>query len=110
MNYLENTVFVTGQSKPSKDDVISSSYSVFSLCVIIYKETDRIVDIACNTIMDETEQFIRDMLCSRNIVTEVDKMIEVIQSRFFALIQKALIAALKDAQNRYLMIFPEKRK
>ena len=110
MNYLENTVFVTGQSKPSKDDVISSSYSVFSLCVIIDKETDRIVDIACNTIMDETEQFIRDMLCSRNIVTEVDKIIEVIQSRFFALIQKALIAALKDAQNRYLMIFPEKRK
>ena len=54
MNYLENTVFVTGQSKPSKDDVISSSYSVFSLCVIIDKETDRIVDIACNTIMDET--------------------------------------------------------
>ena len=110
MNYLENTVFVTGQSKPSKDDVISSSYSVFSLCVIIDKETDRTVDIACNTIMDETEQFIRDMLCSKNIVTEVDKMIEVIQSRFFALIQKALIAALKDAQNRYLMIFPEKRK
>lgn len=110
MRYLENTVFVTGQSKPGKGDIISSSYAVFSLCIIIDKETDRIVDIACNTIMDETEQFIRDMLCSKNIITELDKMIEIIQNRFFALIQNALIAALKDAQNRYFMIFPEKRK
>lgn len=109
MKYLENTVFITGQSKPSKDDVISSTYSVFSLCVIIDRETDRIVDIACNTIMDETEDFIRDMLCSRNIVKELDIMIDTIQSRFFALIQKALIAALKDAQNRYFIVFPEKR-
>ena len=59
--------------------------------------------------MDETEDFIRMLLLGRNIVTELDEIIDSVRKRFFALVQKTLIAALKDAQNRYFMIYPEKR-
>lgn len=107
--YSDSTLFITGQAKPSSEDAINSLYHIFSLSLIVDKNTDIIVDLACNTIMDETEDFIRILLCGKNIVTGLDCMIETIKTRFYALIQKTLIVALKDAQNRYLMIYPEKR-
>ncbi len=107
--YADSTVFITGQAKPSSEDAINALYHTFSLSIIVDKNTDIIVDLACNTVMDETKDFIRMLLCGKNILTELDTMIEIIKNRFYALIQKALIAALKDVQNRYLMIFPEKR-
>jgi hypothetical protein len=111
MNYIfpESTIFLTGQARPSNEDAINAVYQTFSLCLIIDKDTDRIVDLACTTVMNETEDFVRTLLCGKNIISELDIMIENIKNRFFALIQKSLIVALKDAHNRYLMIFPDKR-
>ena len=109
MRYSDSVIFLTGQAKPGKEDAISTVYSVFSLCLFIDTKTDEIVDLACTTVMDETEAFIRQLLVGRNIVSELDVMTDCLKKRFFALVQKTLIAALKDAQNRYLMIYPEKR-
>lgn len=108
MVYGHNCVFVTGQAKPGKEDAITAVYNVFSLCLIIDIETDLIVDLACNVVMDETEDFIRGLLCGKNIVTEMDVMQQVVKCRFFALVQKALLVALKDVRNRYIMEFSEK--
>ena len=109
MQYSDSVIFLTGQAKPGKEDAISTVFSVFSLCLFIDTKTDVIVDLACTTAMDETEAFIRTLLIGRSIVTELDIMIETLKKRFFALVQKTLIVALKDAQNRYLMIYPDKR-
>lgn len=109
MHYTENMILVTGQSKPVKEDVITSTYPVFSVCLIVDKETDRIVDAGCTTAMDETREFVRQMLCGKNLVTDLERMRSEIKSRFFALLQKALVVAVKDAQNRYFVEFPEKR-
>ena len=109
MNYSDSTIFLTGTAKPGKEDAISTVYSVFSLCLINDIKNDTNVNAACTTVMDETEDFIRMLLLGRNIVTELDEIIDSVRKRFFALVQKTLIAALKDAQNRYFMIYPEKR-
>ena len=109
MTYSDSTIFLTGTAKPGKEDAINTVYSVFSLCLFIDTKTDCIVNVACTTVMDETEDFIRMLLLGRNIVAEMDATVDTIKKRFFALVQKTLIAALKDAQNRYLMIYPEKR-
>lgn len=105
----DSIIFITGQAKPSSEDAINTMYHVFSLSLIVDTNNDLIINLACNTIMDETEAFIRGLLCGKNLVTELDLMIEVIKTRFYALVQKTLIVALKDAHNRYLMIYPEKR-
>ncbi|MDY2647590.1 MAG: DUF3870 domain-containing protein [Pyramidobacter porci] len=109
MEYNDSTIFLTGQARPGKEDAISTVYSVFSLCLFIDTKTDCIVNVACTTVMDETEDFIRKLLLGKNIVTELEAMIVSLRQRFFALVQKTLIVALKDAQNRYLMLFPQKR-
>lgn len=109
MFYTNSTVFVTGQAKPSKEDAIAAVYQVFSLTLIIDTKTDCIVDLSCTSTLEETKDFVRSLLCGKNIITEIEEMIIEIKTRFFALIQKALIVALKDARNRYLMIYPDKQ-
>lgn len=56
--------------------------------------------------LDETEEFIKDIICGY-IIYEVDEIIEEIRARFYGLVQKTLIVALKDVYNRYLMIYNE---
>lgn len=107
--YTESIILITGKAKPSSEDAINAMYKTFSLCLYIDTDDDKIVDIACTTIMDETEEFIRQIMYGHNIVSDLDAIIETLHKRFYALVQKTLIVALKDAQNRYFMIYPHKR-
>lgn len=107
--YSDTIIFLTGQAKPSSEDAINAMYHTFSLCLFIDNEDDKIIDIACTTVMDETEDFIRYLLCGHNLVSDIEDIIELLKKRFFGLVQKTLIVALKDAHNRYLMLYPNKR-
>lgn len=107
--YNVNSVFITGTAKPSNEDAIKNVYQVFSLSLIVDTRTDQIVDSSCTAVMNMTNNFIRSMLIGRNLVTEINETVEEIRGRFMALVQKTLIVALRDAQNRYFMAFPEKR-
>lgn len=104
MEYGKDTVFITGVAKPTKDDPIASTYEVFFISLIIDKTTDQIVNVACNTASNMTEDFIRSLLIGRTIVGDLEVIEEEIRSRFFGLIHKALIVSLKDAYNRYRMV------
>mgnify|MGYP000137463103 FL=1 len=39
-------------------------------------------------------------------MTDTDLITDLLKKRFLALSQKAVVAALKDAQNRFLMAYP----
>lgn len=109
MLYNDSVIFLTGQAKPGKEDAISAVYSVFSLCLFVDTKTDCIVNLICTTAMPETQEFVQQLLIGRNLVNEMDVMIGILKKRFHALVQKTMIVALKDAQNRYLMLYPDKR-
>lgn len=104
MNYGPSTVFITGQAKPSKEDAIFFVYELFFVSLVVDSQTDIILDVTCNTIRDMTKEFIRSLLVGQNLTTGIDDMVQNIHNRFFGLVRKALIVALKDAHNRYIMI------
>lgn len=104
MIYSKNMIFITGQARPIKDDVINNVYQVLSFGLVIDRNTDIIVDVDCTTVMDLTKNFIREILVGRNFVTDINYIELEIKERFFGLIQKPLIVSLKDANNRYRMI------
>ena len=103
LEYPDNTVFVTGVAKLSKDDPIASMYEVFFLSLVVDRDSGIIVDATCNTAREMTKDFIRSLLVRRNLADGVDGMVAEIRRRFFGLAQKALIVALKDAHNHYVM-------
>jgi len=107
MIYAKNMIFITGQARPIKEDVINNVYQVLSLGLVIDKETNIIVDVDCTTVMDLTKNFIREILIGRNFIMDINDIEHEIRERFFGLIQKPLIVSLKDANNRYRMICAE---
>ena len=94
--YKDDTILVVGQAKPSKEDAI------YSLA------TGKILDLECNTILSVTRNFVVSMLLGKSLKTDLDEMQQSIRERYFALTQKPLIACLKDAHNRYMMVTGQK--
>lgn len=101
MKYPKNAILVVGQAKPSRADAIYQTHGEFYISLVLERDTGRILDMNCNTILDVTAEFVRDILVGRRLTEELPEMVAEIRARYFALTQKPLIASLKDAANRY---------
>ncbi|WP_097026630.1 DUF3870 domain-containing protein [Clostridium peptidivorans] len=103
MTYEKNTIYITGIAHSNSSDPITVKYNIFFLGVVINRDTSEIVDIACNAISQTTVEFIKCIIAGHNIVNDIQEIIKEIQERFFGTSQKALIVALKDVHNKYLI-------
>lgn len=101
MSYSKDTVLVVGGAKPSRDDAIYNTHGEFYISLVLERDTGRIVDLGCNTIVGVTSQFVKDMLVDHILPDDLPQLEAEIRTRYFALTQKPLIAALKDAANRF---------
>ena len=102
--YDLNTILIVGQAKPSREDAIYSLHGEFYISLVVERDSGRILDLECNTILSITGKFVASMLIGKSIQTDLEEMEQIIRERYFALTQKPLIACLKDAHNRYMMI------
>jgi len=100
MEYGKETILIVGGAKPSRDDAIYTTHGEFYISLVLERETGVILDMGCNTIVGVTEKFVREMLVGRSLSQDLAEMEADIRRRYFALTQKPLIAALKDAANR----------
>lgn len=106
--YDLNTILIVGQAKPSREDAIYSLHGEFYISLVVERDSGRILDLECNTILSITGKFVASMLIGKSIQTDLEEMERTIRERYFALTQKPLIACLKDAHNRYMMITGQK--
>lgn len=102
--YSPNTLLIVGQAKPSREDAIYSLHGEFYISLVVDKESGEILDLECNTILAVTKNFVVSMLLGKSIKTDLEEMERMVRERYFALTQKPLIACLKDAHNRYMMV------
>lgn len=102
--YDNNTLLIVGQAKPSRDDAIYTLHGEFYISLVVEKESGKILDIECNTILSVTSNFVASMFIGKSIKTDMDELEKAIRERYFALTQKPLIACMKDAHNRYMMV------
>ena len=107
MIYGKNTIYVLGTAKISKNDPITDMFSTFFIGIILNKESGIIVDSTCNMVRDVTTDFIRSILIDYNLIDDIDQIVYEIQTRFFGIAQKAIVASIKDARNKYLMIIKD---
>ena len=106
----DDSVFITGVAKVTKDDAINAMYGTFSLSLVVDVHSNRILSASGNMVMQNTNDFLAHLLIGKNIVTQMDEICDVLKKRFLALAQKAVIVALRDAQNHYLMAYPAARE
>ena len=104
----KNTILVVGQAKPSKEDAIYNLHGEFYISLIVERDTGKILELDCNTILEVTKQFVASMFVGKSLRTDVPLIEKEIRERY-ALTQKPLIACMKDACNRYLTAIGENR-
>lgn len=104
MIYEKNTIYITGTAKIATNDPIADIFETFFIGIILDKNDGRIIDVTCNMVKDVTSDFIKSMLIGFSLADEVELIIDEIKSRFHGIAQKAVIAAVKDARNRYIML------
>jgi len=101
--YPKNTIYITGTAKVAANDPISAIYDMFFVGIILDRDTGKIIDVTCNMVKDVTSEFIKSLLIDYNLEHDIDLIVEEIKDRFLGIAQKAVIAAVKDARNKYLM-------
>lgn len=106
--YHKNTILIVGQAKPSKEDAIYNLHGEFYISLVVERESGLIVGVECNTILAITRDFAASILTGHNLETDMAVLEKEIRERYFALTQKPLIACLKDAHNRYMVITGKK--
>ncbi|MCT4620541.1 MAG: DUF3870 domain-containing protein [Marinisporobacter sp.] len=104
MPYARNTIYILGTSKISKNDPIAVLYDILFIGIILERESGKIIDCTCNMVRDVTSDFIKSILLEYCLIEDIDEIIDEIQNRFYGMAQKAVIAAVKDARNKYIMI------
>ncbi|KUO76599.1 MAG: hypothetical protein APF77_16895 [Clostridia bacterium BRH_c25] len=104
MIYEKNTIYITGIAKISSNDPISDMYDTFFIGIILDRNDGRIIDVTCNMVKDVTSDFIKSIMIGYNLMNDEENIIDEIRDRFHGIAQKAVIAALKDARNRYMML------
>lgn len=106
--YEASTILVVGQAKPSREDAIYNLHGEFYVSLVLERDTGKILDVECNTILSVTKNFVSSMFIGKSIKTDLDILEREIRERYFALTQKPLIACMKDAHNRYMMVTGQK--
>ena len=61
----KNTILVVGQAKPSKEDAIYNLHGEFYISLIVERDTGKILELDCNTILEVTKQFVASCLWGR---------------------------------------------
>lgn len=86
--YPEDSVFVTGVAKVTREDAINAMYGTFSLSLIIDGHTGMILNASANMVMQDTVEFLKDILIGRNLLTDGEAVTLILKKRFLALSQK----------------------
>lgn len=99
-----DTLLIIGQAKPSREDAIYNLHGEFYIGLVVERESGKILEFDCNTILGVTKRFAESLFVGRCLKTDVPALEKEIRERYFAMTQKPLIASMKDAYNRYQMV------
>ena len=72
-----------GQSKPSREDAIYSLHGEFYICLIVERDTGRILKADCNTILNTTRDFVASMFEGKNLLTDMEALEKEIRGALF---------------------------
>lgn len=108
MLYPKHTDYILGVARIGKNDPISSLFDVFFIGIVVDRQDGVILDATCNMVKDMTTSFIRSILIGYNLTMEMDAIENEIKDRFHGMAQRAVIASVKDARNKWQMINEER--
>ena len=97
------TVYVTGESRTNIDNAITKVYGAFFVALEVDLDSGKILNMDCTHTLELTEKFLRKICVGRSLDRDYEQLEEEITRRYYGSSTRAVIAALTDANKRYIM-------
>ncbi|MCD6419179.1 MAG: DUF3870 domain-containing protein [Synergistetes bacterium] len=97
----EGTVYITGYSKLPEGISAAVMYEVLVIGLKVDVETSKIVDVDCSLALALSKEILRKIMIGRSLEEDITDIVTEIKLRYHGSAQKAIIAALKSAFERY---------
>ena len=96
-----DTIIVAGSARLPEKIRGKSAFGYFTVYLEVDPVNSEIVDVSSTLIPSLGEKIIHDTLLGREIKTGIQHAIKQIETRFFSVTKRAIIAALEDAYKLY---------
>lgn len=104
IKYDENTIYIVGESRTTKENAITKNYNTFFVGYVIDIKSNKVIDLSCSSILRTTEQFLISIFVGKSFKSYSIELENEIKKRYHGSSQKAIITAYKDAVKKYLEV------
>ncbi len=102
MKLAKETIFFTGYAKLPATITAHKIYEVIAIGVEVVPDTGEIVNVDCTLATGLARRFISDLALGCKLGDDIDKLLECLETRYYGSARKALIAAFKCINEKYL--------
>ncbi|MBP2243126.1 hypothetical protein J2Z40_003714 [Cytobacillus eiseniae] len=102
MSYID-TIVCTGYSRLPDGMAAKNLFGVMGVGFEIDPETDCIVNASSTFVTNMCTDFIRNIFTGHDLKEGLEAPIEKFEKRYFGLGKKAIVSAMRDAYNQYLI-------
>lgn len=97
----KNTVLTAGFAQIPKGTPLSEISAMVGCVLIIDADRDVICDASFTFVMDKTSEFLVGLLLGKSVADGIQEITQVVQERFLAPGQGAVLQAIRAAVERY---------
>lgn len=97
----KNTVLTAGFAQVPKGTTLYDVSTMIGCVLIIDADRDVICDASFTFVMDKTSQFLASLLLGKSVADGIQEITQVVQERFLAPGQGAVLQAIRAAVERY---------
>ena len=95
-------IYFTGYAKLPANASASTSYSQFTLGILISIKTGRIEEADCTLLTELARNMVKSYFVGHHIIDEFDDMVEEVMIRHQGAYNKALVKAIGDIKRKYI--------
>lgn len=99
---MENTIYIVGMARSQQNNPITYRYGLFLMGFVINRDTGEIIQCESSFALSTTNEFIRSIFIGENIMLPIEEIRRIIEDRYLGRSQKTILAAYKDAQEKYV--------
>lgn len=104
----KDTIICTGYSRLPDGMAAKNLYGVMGVGFEIDPQTDIILNTSSTFITNMCTDFINSIFKGHKLTEGIDSQIEIFERRYFGLGKKAIVMAMKDAYNQFLIYCSQK--
>lgn len=97
-------IVVAGYSKFPQNTSAEQLHSVLAIVVRVDTSTHRVLDASTTLITDVAQNFLKELLIGRDLISDPEDFVREIQTRYFGHAQRGIVFAFRDLVTRYVAI------